>query len=526
MRRGGKKTARGARTSVPTPEVTKARFHSRAEAGLTGAILDTIHALVVVLDPDGRIVLFNQACEKLTGYPEGEVLGRFLWDVLMVPEEKAAAMQVFEGLASGHFPNCCQNACLATDGNRRLIEWTNTALLDRDGAVKFVIGTGIDITDRKQTEEALRAARDEFYQIFNAVSDGLRLIDRDYNIVRVNNAFARMADVTVSEAVGAKCYDVFGGPICRTSRCPLQMVLKDELPREFEVEKIRGDGTHILCIATAAAFRDPSGRLLGIVETYKDISARKQAEVALKALAARLEKSNKDLEEFASIASHDLQEPLNLIQAFSLRFRTKFGQEIPPQGLTYLERIENAARRMQTLIEGLLMCSRVTTRGLPFVPVDLSSAVAEAVSNLQVRMEETGGTVNVGKLPVIQGDPLQLRQLFQNLIGNALKYHRPGQTPVVRISGRMVPAEETEGESCRISVEDNGIGFDPRHMDRIFGIFQRLHGRNEYEGSGIGLAICKRIVERHGGHITAESRPGMGSTFIVTFPLRQKEPPG
>ncbi len=242
-----------------------------------------------------------------------------------------------------------------------------------------------------------------------------------------------------------------------------------------------------------------------------------------------LTRSNAELENFARVASHDLQEPLRKIVAFGDRLKAKYSEVLTDQGCDYLERMQNAAERMQTLIEDLLTLSRITTKAQPFVPVDLAQVTQEVLSDLEVRIEQTQGKVDVGELPTLDADPLQMRQLLQNLIGNALKFHQRVEPPRVKIYSQLLQSEAQQptGSSarhtlCQILVEDNGIGFDEKHTDRIFTAFARLHGRSEYEGTGMGLAICRKIVERHNGSITAKSQPGQGSTFIVTLPLQQR----
>jgi light-regulated signal transduction histidine kinase (bacteriophytochrome) len=187
-----------------------------------------------------------------------------------------------------------------------------------------------------------------------------------------------------------------------------------------------------------------------------------------------------------------------------------------------LERMQNAAARMQTLIADLLTFSRVISRVESFVPVDLEQIVHGVLGDLEVRIEKVGATVEVGALPVLAGDPTQMRQLMQNLIGNALKFQRPGVKPQVQIAARLVPETEAAGGEPHheITVQDNGIGFDEKYLEKIFAVFQRLHNRQEYEGTGIGLAVCRRIVDRHGGSITARSQPGAGATFIIQLPAR------
>jgi light-regulated signal transduction histidine kinase (bacteriophytochrome) len=178
----------------------------------------------------------------------------------------------------------------------------------------------------------------------------------------------------------------------------------------------------------------------------------------------------------------------------------------------------DAAGRMQTLINDLLTFSRVTTKAQPFVPVDLDKVLREVLSDLEVRLEQTHGKVEAGQFGTMDADPLQMRQLFQNLIGNALKFHKENESPVIRVQGCLLNSDSPP--RIEIKVADNGIGFEQKYADRIFGIFQRLHGRGQYEGTGVGLAICKKIVERHGGVIQAESKPGEGATFTVTLPVK------
>lgn len=254
---------------------------------------------------------------------------------------------------------------------------------------------------------------------------------------------------------------------------------------------------------------------------------RQRAERTLAHQARELARSNGELEHFAHVASHDLQEPLRKILAFGDRLKVKCGPDLSGQGRDYLDRMQSAATRMQTLITDLLTFSRVTTKPRPFVPVDLSAIAQTIVSDLEVSIQRAGGTVQVDPLPTIDADPVQMGQLLQNLIGNALKFHRNGQSPIVKVWGTLLQDQEHQGnekhnpQQCRLYVEDNGIGFDETYLPQLFQPFQRLVGRGEYEGTGMGLSICKKIVERHGGDITARSTPGQGTTFMITLPVQQ-----
>lgn len=243
---------------------------------------------------------------------------------------------------------------------------------------------------------------------------------------------------------------------------------------------------------------------------------------ALRQSNTELERSNQELQDFAYVASHDLQEPLRKIQAFGNLLEDEYGPILGEEGQTYLDRMRNAASRMQGLINDLLMFSRVTTKALPFSPVDLNLIAREVVIDLETLVQATHGKVTIEPLPTIEADPLQMRQMLQNLLSNALKFHKPGVPPVVNISAQAQVDAQTGEELYLIAVKDNGIGFDEKYLDRIFTVFQRLHGRGEYEGTGIGLAVVRKIVARHGGTITARSSVGEGSTFLATLPVRQK----
>ena len=233
-----------------------------------------------------------------------------------------------------------------------------------------------------------------------------------------------------------------------------------------------------------------------------------------------LSRSNEELQQFAFIASHDLQEPLRKITAFGDRLKATCENALTDKGYDYLQRMQNAAERMQVLIEDLLTLSRITTRAKPFVEVNLTQVTQEVLSDLEIRIAQTKARIEVGELPTIKADPLQMRQLLQNMIGNALKFHRKQEPPLVKIYSETFTNEQLGSDYCQIIVKDNGIGFDEKYLDRIFNVFQRLHGRTEYEGTGMGLAICRKIVERHQGTITAKSEPGKGASFIITLKIK------
>jgi PAS domain S-box-containing protein len=249
-----------------------------------------------------------------------------------------------------------------------------------------------------------------------------------------------------------------------------------------------------------------------------EVKERGRAQADLQLYMQRLELSNRELQDFAFIASHDLQEPLRKIQAFGDMLRKKFAPALGQEASDYVDRMCRAAKRLQDMVSGLLDYSRIVSKGQAFGPVDLGRIVQGVLGDLEWQIKKNGAKVTVEDLPTVEADPNQMRQLFQNLISNAMKFR--GEKPIlIKIYGRPEPAAKGKGERWQIFVEDNGIGFDQGHAERIFALFQRLHGRSAYEGTGMGLAICRRIAEHHGGAITAHGSPGKGATFAVTLHL-------
>jgi light-regulated signal transduction histidine kinase (bacteriophytochrome) len=255
--------------------------------------------------------------------------------------------------------------------------------------------------------------------------------------------------------------------------------------------------------------------------------AVKQHRKELERNAAELARSNRELEDFASVVSHDLQAPARQIRLFCDLLEEEFGGKLPEGAAEYVRRVHGASVQMQTLIRDLLEVSRVRTHVQAFGRVDLKRIAREVVDGLRPEIEESGGRVELGDLAILDADPTQMHQLLQNLIQNALKFRKPDVAPIVKVHCRYVGHGDDSvsfgEEICQLMVEDNGIGFDAEHTERIFGVFQRLHSREQYEGTGIGLAICRRIAERHGGSVTARSAPGEGATFVVTLPIHPRE---
>jgi len=396
------------------------------------------------------------------------------------------------------------------------------------------------VQDLRRTKIDLGRQLEYTRNITESVGEGLYAMDWQERVMFINPAAERMLGWESKEMLGRDMHEMVhfrhaDGTAFPKDECPLMSVLKTgKSVRVDDDVFIRKNGTSFPVAYTSSPTFE-GDQVVGAVVAFHDISQRKWAEETLRRSNEQLEQlvmertselelsnaqlvaSNRELQDFASVASHDLQEPLRKIQAFGDRLEARAAERLGHEGQDYLRRMRNAAGRMQILISDLLRFSRVTTQAQPFTQVDLSQIAGEVVTDLETRIDASGGRVEVGPLPTIDADATQMRQLIQNLIANALKFRDPDTAPVVRLEAEI----DGGANVCKLLVRDNGIGFDEKYLDRIFNVFQRLHTRGTYEGTGIGLAVCRKIAERHGGSITAQSAPGKGSTFIVTLPLRR-----
>jgi PAS domain S-box-containing protein len=368
-----------------------------------------------------------------------------------------------------------------------------------------------EIGERITAEDALSAALEKERVALNNAVDVICTVDADGKFVSVNPACQQLWGYSQEELIGRQYIDlVVPEDVAKTNEASAT-IMAGQNATDFENRYRHKDGSQVHVMWTASWSEEQQL----FFSVARDITQRHADEEKLKTFAAELLRSNAELQDFAAVASHDLQEPLRKIQSFADELKLSIGNRIDATEQETLDRMIAAAGRMRTLINDLLAFSRVTSMAKPFVPVDLGLTLKEVLSDLEARTRDTKGRIEVCDLPTIDADPMQIRQLLQNLISNGLKFHLPGVAPIIKISG------ENGGANYQLSVTDNGIGFDEKYLDRIFTMFQRLHGRKEYEGTGMGLAICRKIVERHGGQIKARSTPGVGSTFTITLPLKQ-----
>jgi len=342
------------------------------------------------------------------------------------------------------------------------------------------------------------------------------ITDRAGTIIYVNEKFCQISQYSSAELIGQNHRIINSGYHSKEFFSELWETLLKGNIWEGEIKNRAKSGTTYWVYTTIVPFLDEQGQPYQYVSIRYEITQRKLAEQQLRIYADKLETSNRELQDFASIAAHDLHEPLRKIQAFGDRLSIRFRSELSVEAQDFLNRILASTQRMRKLIDDLLTYSRVNTRTNAFQSTFLNEVVQEVLLDLELRIEQTGARIEVTPLPSVIADPAQMRQLVLNLIANALKFHQKDILPVVKVSATC------DQECCVLSIKDNGIGFEEKYLDRIFTIFQRLHGRQEYEGTGVGLAVCRRIVERHGGQITAKSSPGQGANFLVRLPLVQR----
>ncbi|OGV60339.1 MAG: hypothetical protein A2283_00435 [Lentisphaerae bacterium RIFOXYA12_FULL_48_11] len=681
----------------------------REERDFTTAVLDNTGAMVVVLDREGRITRFNRACESITGYTLAEVSGRVFWEFLVPPEDLPGVSETWAKLRAGDFPNQHENHWLTKDSARRLIDWSNTAITRPDGGVEYIIATGIDITARRETEQALQSSEerlrraqeiahlgsweldlvqdrlvwsDEVYHIFGlkaqefcatyeafierihpddraAVSaaysgslrEGRDSYEIEHRIVRKDTGEIRVVhercqhfrdaagkiirsdgmvhDITdrkvaeenlrwsarrnelLSETsakllaaenpqglVNELCNEVlkflncqtffnflvdkpagklrlnactgiskedvakiewldFGVAVCGCVARDCKRIIAEDIPNtpDPRTDLIRSYGVQAYCChplmdgdrmigtlsfgtRTRPRFNSDEISVMKTVSNLVAIAmARMQAGEDLHRTATELVRSNKDLEQFAHVTSHDLKEPLRMVTGFMSLLKERYGSKLDAKAMEYIGFAAEAGIRMQKMVDDLLAYSRAG-RGDIFEPIDITGVVESALRNLKIAIEESGTVITQDPLPIIKGSPLGLTQVFQNLIANAIKFRKPGTQPEIHIGARRVNGHSssltndsmtndhllmTNDFFWLFSIRDNGIGIDPQFTDRIFMIFQRLHTRVEYPGSGVGLAICKKIVEQQGGRIWVESKPEKGSIFYFTMPDIKKE---
>ncbi|MEG3894117.1 MULTISPECIES: PAS domain S-box protein [unclassified Microcoleus] len=461
------------------------------------------------LDIEGRYVNVNRAYANKCGYKPEEMLGRE-WPMTVHPGDVEMMISAYqEMLTSGKVE--VEARGVRKNGAFFYKQITMVKACDEQGIFNGHHCFMKDITERKLTERALQESEFKYRQIVELAEEGIWVIDTKARTTYVNHAMARMLGYTELEMFGRSLFD-FMDEEAKQSDNDNMARRKQGIAETHEFRLKSKDGKDVWTYMSTSPFMDEKGNLLSCCALVYNISDRKEAEQQMLQLTTDLKRSNQELEQFAYVASHDLQEPLRAVTSYTQLLAQRYQGNLDAKADKYINYVVDGAARMQQLINDLLAYSRLGTRGQEFELADCNAVVEQSLENLQIAIAETKATITYESLPTVMADEFQLIQLFQNLIGNAVKFCRQ-ELPLIHIS-----ALENESE-WRFSVRDNGIGIDPEYADRIFIIFQRLHSRREYSGTGIGLAICKRIVERHGGRIWVESQEGEGATFYFTIPL-------
>jgi PAS domain S-box-containing protein len=516
------------------------------------SVIESAPNAIVLVNEDEKIALWNRAAETMFGYDEAEVLN--LPISMLIREEQHASKRACGFFKQDHIDFSKRLELLGCKKNETVfpLEFSAAVWNTRDGVYHCCFIQ--DISERKKAEEVLKKThlelerrvlerteelsranellKDEIISrkrieeildhergfvsaILETVNTMVVVLDTEGRIVRLNRACETIIGYALHEVKGKYIWDLFLDPQSGHELRSIFSTLGDgHFPRnKSENYWLTKDGRRRLIEWTTTVLAEKDGEVSYVIATGVDMTHRKLVEERLRRTAEELTRSNKELEQFAYVASHDLQEPLRMVASYthllSKRYKGKLGKDADE----FIQFAADGAHRSQKLINDLLEYSRVRTRGKSFQPVDCETILSKTLDNLKMILKETGALISHDNLPSIMGDDVQLLQLLQNLIENAIKFHRPGVPPCIHIW-----AEEVKGEWI-FSVKDNGIGIEPQYAERIFIMFQRLHSHAEFSGNGIGLAICKRIVERHGGKIWVESQLGSGSTFRFTVPV-------
>ncbi len=460
---------------------------------------------LVTIGQDGKITDVNSSTEQVTGCNRDELIGTDFSDYFTEPDQaKAGYQQVFINGSVHDYPLSIRH----TSGKITDVLYNATVYKNEDGKIQGVFAAAHDITKRKQALEALELSESRYKTLFEKASDGILIINDKGKILNLNESFAKMHGYTVDEMLSMNLRELDTPEMAKILPQRMDIVMAGKT-LNTETDHIHKDG-HIVSFSISSSLIKV-GNQSYIQAFHTDISERKKAELLIKEKVLELESANKDLEQFAHIASHDLQEPLRMISSYTQLLEREYKDKLAPDANEYIHFVVDGASRMKKLIQDLLDFSRIGTRERELEQVDTSITLRKVIANLQLLIDDNTAVITHDNLPVLKADESQLLRLFQNLIENAIKFRKKTELPKIHISCKK------KNNMYEFSVSDNGIGIDMKYHDRVFIIFQRLHSAKEYPGTGIGLSINKRIVERHGGKIWFESKENKGTTFYFTI---------
>lgn len=478
------------------------------------AIFNSQYQFMGVMTPDGILIEVNETALNFAGLQSSDVIGKPFWECFWWTISESAKLQLKQAIpkaARGEFIRY-ETDVLGKGAVIATIDFSIKPVFDDNGEVILLISEGRDVTQKKLLEQKSREQEEQIRLFVRHTPAAIAMFDDNMRYMVVSDRWYKDYGLVGENIIGKSHYEIFP----EISDMPeWKAIHKHSLAGSVIVREQdpfpRKDGSMHWLRWELHPWKTSNNKIGGLIMFTEDITGRMKAQDNLKKLNQQLTESNKELEQFAYVASHDLQEPLRMVSSFLQLLEKKYRSQLDEAALQYIHFAVDGSDRMKTLINDLLRFSRVGTSTDEIVPVDCNDIVANVIKVYDQKIRENNAIVEISGLPVVKANKTQVEQLFQNLIGNALKY-RGKETPHIEVG-----CEEDEA-LWRFYVKDNGIGIDPRFYDKVFVIFQRLHGKGEYGGTGIGLAICKKIVERHGGKIWIESVLEKGSVFYFSMP--------
>jgi PAS domain S-box-containing protein len=465
---------------------------------------------------DRRFIRVNRRMCEILGYPEEELI-HLTGRQISHPDDLDVINAQRPRLYAGEIDAVrVEKRYLKKDRSVVWVKFTMTVERDAAGKPLYEIAVYDDITAQRNAEERLRESEARFRQTFELAASGIAHVI-DGRFIRVNKSLCEILGYPEKVLLGKNVKEISHPEDRDVTDSQRARIRTGEIESaRFEKRYIRADGRVVWVDLAVALVRDVFGVPQYEIAIFDDITERKNAEAALRQAHEELKRSNAELEQFAYVASHDLQEPLRMVASYTQLLGRRYESKLDSDAREFMAYIVDGATRMKQLIEDLLAYSRVGTKSEGFKPVSSEAALRRALFSLRAAIDESGAVVTHDTMPTVHADEVQLGQLFQNLMGNALKF-RSASVPRIHIAVKHLEQE------FHFEVRDNGIGIEPQYFERIFMVFQRLHNKGEYPGTGIGLAICKKVIERHGGRIWVESRPGEGSSFHFTLPKARED---